>query len=383
MHKVLVNGLLLNDQFTGVQYYTEKLAEAIFSCANDNSYVQLLLSKNYKGSIENKDSKNIHKLSFSTENRIRRISFENFQLIKYFNIHNFDLYHATSYVLPFNWRKPSIVTVHDLIAIEYPSLCRPESALYFNFFLPRSIKSANHIIVLTEEVKSSIIQSYNIHENNITVIYPGIDKKFKKKYSENEKILIKEKYNLPNKYILFVGCIERKKNLVRLIESYAKLRNDTSISHKLILVGKNGWGHERVFSEIEKRNLTKEVKHLGYINDHDLPLIYSLADLFVFPSLYEGFGFPPLEAMACEVPVLVSNKGALPEITGGKCLQVDPYNIREIAEGMFILLTAKELREKSIQQGKNWVKQFTWENTAQKTLMLYNKVIESNETING
>ena len=140
---------------------------------------------------------------------------------------------------------------------------------------------------------------------------------------------------------------------------------------KLVIAGQKGWKYSPVLDAITRLGISNEILLIGYVPEEDLPGIYSMADAFVFPSLYEGFGIPPLEAMACETPVLVSDKGALPEITGGRCLQVDPFDVNEIAKGMYQLLTDDNLRNKSIINGKEWVKQFSWEKAAKETLGVY------------
>ena len=182
------------------------------------------------------------------------------------------------------------------------------------------------------------------------------------------------------KFFFFVGNIKQKKNLERLAQAYNLFKKNSHLQHKLVIVGKKAWKYKSFFNTILKLKLENDIIFTNYVPINDLPALFSMADLFVFPSLYEGFGIPPLEAMACEVPVLVSNKGALPEITGDNCLQVDPYNIQEIALGMQNLLTNHELRENSIQKGKKWTEKFSWEKTAKETLNIYNQVL--NETVN-
>ena len=380
MCKILINGLLLNNNFSGVQYYTENLIKALGSIEKAEIKYDVLLSNIYEGKIQSNQIVNKINCGFDTTNRIRRIFFENFKLQNYYKNKHYHLYHSPSYILPYNWGYPSVLTIHDLIALDFPEFCRSESAKYFDFFLPRSIKKANCIIAVSNKVKEDIIKHFRIDPDKINVIYHGIADTFLKIEAIDKLSRVKKLYHLPDNYILFVGNIEPKKNLERLICAFKLLRNTHKLDHKLVIAGKKGWKYNTVFRTIEELEISDKVIFTGYVPEEDLPVIYSMSDLFVFPSLYEGFGIPPLEAMACEVPVLVSNKGALPEVTGGKCLQIDPYNVGEIAEGMYKLLTDIELRDRSIQQGKEWVKHFSWEKAAIETYMVYKQTIQNNET---
>jgi len=291
MQKVLINGLQLSNKNTGVQYYTQNLYEEFFKQNNDKFNLHLIRSS----------SPGSHS---PINNRFERILFENLSLPNYFRKNNFDLYHSPNYVLPFFTNIPSVLTIHDLLTLDYPELCQHESALYFNLFLPRSVKKAIKIIAVSNTVKNDILRHFNISEEKIKVIYHGVNPIFKKSFDE----AILKKYHLPDKYILFVGNIEPKKNLERVIKAFDLLKKNADIPHKLAIVGKKGWKYNTVFKTITELKIEKEVILCGYVPEGDLPVIYSMADLFVFPSLYEGFGIPPLEAMACEVPVLVSDK---------------------------------------------------------------------------
>ncbi len=366
--KILINGLQIGKNNTGVQYYTKHLYNAIKKI-NPVSLKVILYKQN-----TNPRSPFFFNLFLSflspSKNRLFRILNENYCLPRYLRKHNFYLFHSPNYVLPFFFKTPSIVTVHDLFTFDFPKLCRWKSVMYFKLFLPRSIQKTDKIISVSETVKNDILSRFNIPHDKVVVIPLGVPAFFRKTINP----FFLSKYAITNSYILFVGNIEPKKNLVRLIEAYHKLICEEKISHQLIIAGKKGWKYKEVFSIVQSLNLQDKVVFTGYVPEHDLPALYSMAELFVFPSVYEGFGIPPLEAMACEIPVLASNTGALPETTGGNCLLVNPYNIDEIAEGIYKLLTDKNLRKSYIEKGKKWVESFTWERTARKTLEVYKQV---------
>lgn len=370
MKKILINALQLNNKNSGVQYYTRNLINAIGK-PEYNFTIQSLVSKNY---LKENDCITPIFINFYSQNRFKRIYLENFILPKKLYKENFSLYHATNYVLPYFLKFSNVLTIHDLLTFDFPELCQNRSVLYFKKFIPRSIKNANAIIVPSQVVKKDILRYFREASEKIHVIYHGVNSIFKKERSKDELTRIKIKYQLPDKYILFVGNIEPKKNLEGVLMAFHQIRNKTG--HLLVIAGKKGWKYKNVFRTVHSLKLHNKVVFTGYFPEHDLPALYSMADLFVFPSIYEGFGIPPLEAMACEVPVLVSNKGSLPEITGGKCVQVNPYDVEDIAKNMYRLLIDDELRKKSVKEGRQWVKQFTWERTAEQTLKVYHSVLD-------
>lgn len=360
--KVITNGLQLNNKNTGVQYYTENLYEELRKYKDQNHIFDMVQSK-------------FNKYAHLSKNRVIRICFENLCLPFLLHINEYDLYHSPNYVLPYFIQTHSVLTIHDLITLDYPEFCQTESVLYFKMLFSRSIKKATKIIAVSKKVKEDILRHFNIPQEKIEVIYHGVKSHFKKVLDKELLIKIKIKYLLPDKYILFVGNIEPKKNLEKLIKAYDILKKNSDIKHKLVITGKNGWKYKSVYKIISELKIENEIIFTDYVPEDDLPAIYSMSDLFAFPSLYEGFGIPPLEAMACEVPVIVSNKGALPEITGGKCMRVDPYSISDICNGIYKLLTENQLRNTSILEGKEWVKHFSWEKTAKETLKVYEQAI--------
>ena len=231
--KILINGLSIGKQNTGVQYYSKYLHINL----KNNCEVELL-TLNY---------------SF-LKNSFARIFYENFFLNSFFNKKNYSIYHATNYVIPFFFKKKCILTVHDLITIDYPKLCKNTSVIYFKLLFKSSLKKAEKIITVSETVKRDIIKHFNVNESKIRVISLGINPIFKRTLN----VSVFNKYNLPKKYILFVGNIEAKKNLKNLVIAFAKLKKNNSCTHKLVFVGKKGW---------KVSGLMKLIKRLGLEND--------------------------------------------------------------------------------------------------------------------
>ena len=183
------------------------------------------------------------------------------------------------------------------------------------------------------------------------------------------------KNNLPSKMILNVGTLEPRKNVVSLIKAFEKLKQKGYKDYKLVIAGEKGWLYKQIFKEVEHRDLKKEILFLGVVKDEDLPMLYNCADMFVYPSLYEGFGLPPLEAMACGIPVITSNTSSLPEVIGDAGIMVDPGDVNSLCEAMYNVLTDKELRCQMSKKGLKRAKLFSWEKAANEILEIYDDAL--------
>jgi len=374
--KILINALLLNSRFSGVQFSTENLLLSLAKIDSPLQELEVLLPADYPGQFKDRQYVRSHKTLFPAARRLKRIFYEHFRLPGLLRKEKAQLYHATGYILPWFLKTPNVLTVHDLIALDYPQYCKNENALYFRLCLPRSIKRADRIIAVSYTVKEDILRRFKIDPEKIDVVYHGVDASFKKIVAGQILERVRNKYHIPQQYILFVGNLEPKKNLVRLIDAFLLLKKKNAIPHKLLIVGQDGWKSEAIHKRLERSGDTSDIVFTGYVDNEDLPAIYSMAALFAFPSLYEGFGLPVLEAMACGTPVLISDRGALPEIAGNIFPQVDPTSVPDIAAGMLKCLTDEVLRARNIRYGLERVKTFTWENTAWQTLEVYNSLTQ-------
>ena len=284
----------------------------------------------------------------------------------------------------------TVVTVHDLGAQYLPKTHQVKQRLYLNFMTHRQLKSATHIIAVSQATKDDLVKKVGIPKEKISVVYEGYDKeKFKvqnSKFKVNQTI---KQYNLTyHDYFLFVGTIQPRKNLERLIRAYRLQLTDYSQSKKavsgsqsavsnlpkLVLAGGKGWLSDEIYGLPKKLGIEEHVKFLGYVPDEDLPALYSGAKAFLFPSLFEGFGLPILEAMACGCPVLTANTSSLPEVAGKAALLVNPYSVDDITQGIAKLTMNHELRTKLTNLGLEQVKKFSWEKAAQETLAVLEKV---------
>jgi glycosyltransferase involved in cell wall biosynthesis len=283
-----------------------------------------------------------------------------------------DLFHATDHLLPRLSQVKSVFTLHDLVFRFYPETHKPLNRWFLTLMMPRFLQAADAVIAVSECTKRDAIRLYGVDESKIRVIYEGVNPRFRPATPEAISVVC-QKHGLPEHFILSVGTIEPRKNLDTLLEAYRALRHRET-QCKLVIVGKKGWLYHGFFRRLRDLGLEDEVIFPGFVSDEDLPALYSAADLFIFPSLYEGFGLPPLEAMACGTPVVTSDVSSLPEIVGDAAITVDPHNAEELAEDILRILGDPELRVRLQNKGLARAKIFSWEDTAKKTLEIYEEV---------
>jgi glycosyltransferase involved in cell wall biosynthesis len=264
-----------------------------------------------------------------------------------------------------------VLTIHDMATYRIINKYDKFRMFYHKTVLPFLLRKVDKIITVSENSKADIIRFLNVPKEKVTVIYNGVDTDF---FPRNRSVCRERlgKYTLPEEFILYVARLEHPgKNHVRLLQAFKKLKENTHLPHKLVLAGARSFRHTVIFETIKKLQLEKVVFFTGYFPDEDLPLLYNLADLFVFPSLYEGFGIPVLEAMASGVPVVASNKSSIPEVVGEAGVLFDPLNAHDIADSMIRVLTDTGLYKSMIEKGFKQVKSFSWMKMAISTLEIY------------
>lgn len=286
---------------------------------------------------------------------------------------NIDLYHATNFVLPPTRKHTkTIVTVHDLSFIRVPEAATPRLKAYLNAVVPLSIKRADHIIADSAATQKDLIELYRIKPEKISVLLSGVNECFR---PIDDLTSIQDKYNLPEgPYIFSVGTVQPRKNYERVVDSLARLRA-AKIDIDLVIAGGKGWLEGPLYRKIEETGLTEHVHMLGFVHDEDLPALYSGANCVAFPSLYEGFGFPVLESMACGTPVITSNISSLPEVAGEAALMVNPKNTDELVYALRRVIEDQTLREKMIADGFQQAAKFTWQASAQSLVRIYREVL--------
>ncbi len=276
-----------------------------------------------------------------------------------------------------------VITVHDLSFLKtkkskrYPQYFSTRKNIWhFMIDVCRLLKKFDLITTVSENTKRDIMDLCQVPEEKIKVIYPGLEKDYFYMQNKEDRELkkIKKKYNLPDKFILYLGTIEPRKNISGLIEAYDLIcRKDPGFRHELILVGAKGWKNEKIISTWEKSPNKNKIRFIGYVPKEEKKYFYNLASVFVYPSFYEGFGFPPLEAMACGTPVITSFTSSLPEVVGKAALTIDPYNINDIAFNIISLEKDRFLRKELIKKGFENSEKFNWNKTALNYLEILKK----------
>jgi glycosyltransferase involved in cell wall biosynthesis len=282
-----------------------------------------------------------------------------------------DVFHATDHLLPRLSRVKSVLTVHDLIFQFYPETHKPLNRWFLTLMMPRFLQAADSVIAVSKSTKKDAMDFYGLDEERIEVIYEGVHARFRPAPSDAISVVLR-KYGLVGGFILSVGTIEPRKNLTSLLEAYHVLKNQGT-PRRLVIVGKKGWLYADFFRRLSELGLEDEVIFPGFVPDDDLPALYSAADLFVFPSLYEGFGLPVLEAMACGVPVITSNTSSLPEVAGEAALLIAPRDIGGLVKAIQLTLADEQTRTEMRDQGVQQAAKFSWEKAARETLLVYSK----------
>jgi glycosyltransferase involved in cell wall biosynthesis len=282
-----------------------------------------------------------------------------------------DIYHSPDFVLPPLRRAKGIVTVHDLSFMRVPGCAEPRLRAYLEKSVPRAVKAAHRVLADSRNTHNDLVELLEVSPNKISVVPGAVDAIFAPVNDSARLGQASAQYSLPRRFIVSVGTLEPRKNYPRLISAYARLRRTTGLPHKLVIVGKPGWLYDDIYERVRKEGMVEHVQFLGFVPDRDLATIYSLADLMVFPSLYEGFGIPPLEAMACGTPVVSSSNSSLPESVGDAALTVDASDTDAISDAMAHVLGDDDLSARLIRLGQIRAAQFTWHAAARSLLTAY------------
>lgn len=295
-----------------------------------------------------------------------------------------DLFHEPDFVLPPTRRGTlTLLTVHDLTFMRDPDSALPQLRRYLEQVVPRSVQRATHVLADSLATKKDLAELFSVSPDKITVIPGGVSDCFSPVTDPARLAEVRAKYNLgPDPFILGLGTIQPRKNYTRLIQAFATFRTKTidlkSVTTKfqfptfnLVIVGGKGWMYDDIFAEVKRQGLEEYVLFPGFVDDDDLPALYSAASVLAYPSLYEGFGLPVLEAMACGTPVVTSNTSSLPEIAGDAALAVSPTNPVALSGALLNAVADEALRAQMIERGLKQARRFTWEDAARQLLAVY------------
>jgi glycosyltransferase involved in cell wall biosynthesis len=372
---------LMEGRRTGVEEYTLNLLRAILEIDRDNDYVLFFNSWKEPGSDFSwlKQYSNVKIKRFRWPNKILNLFFWYFGWPKIDKMcEGADVVFLPNIIFASVSRNVKLMTtIHDLSFERYPEHFSFKRRLWHMFINTKRIcQRSDRIIAVSDSTRNDIIELYKTDSKKIQVIHSAAGEKFKMINRNDPKLLeIKEKYGLPYKFILYLGTIEPRKNIIALVRAFGALKDSASLEKKedlgkikLVIAGEKGWLAEKIYEEIETSRFKHDIRIVSPVDDQDKEYFYNLAALFVYPSFFEGFGFPPLEAMKCGVPVVCSNNSSLPEVVGEAAILVDPDKPEDLFRAMSQILSERKLREIMIAKGLLRSVEFSWKKTAKQTL---------------
>ncbi len=288
-----------------------------------------------------------------------------------------DVFFSPTHYAPRFSRIPRVISVMDIAYLLYPETFNKDDLYQLVNWTMYSIKKSKKVITISQNSKNDIISRYRLKHDKVEVVYPGI----KPGSNDMSQEKVREKYNIEGPFILFVSTLQPRKNLVRLIEALVKIEETTKV--KLVVVGRKGWKYEEILAAPKKYGVEDKVIFLDFVDDHDLTELYKEAELFVMPSLYEGFGLPVLEAMKNGCPVAMSNISSLPEAGGVAAAYFDPKSVEDMATVITDVLKDKKMQENMRKKGYEQVKKFSWEKSARETLKILESAVKTNTSTNN
>ncbi|MBI5555107.1 MAG: glycosyltransferase family 4 protein [Elusimicrobia bacterium] len=361
---IAIDARTISNNKTGIGNYIKNICEKLPIIDKNNIYIY------YQEKLRH-SLKNIPIVSVIS--RVLYFLYDNLVFPFQLTLQKIDLYHNPAFMLPLvNFGYKKIITVNDLGFYTFGhDFAKGWHARHMKMMLPLSIKRADKIVAISQATKNQVIDLFQVAPDKIVVTYLGVSEKYRVIPSQIEVKEVLHKYRIEKPYILFVGTMDPRKNLVRLIKAFQNVKRQKN-DLKLVIVGNKG----ELFSiELDKMVDSGDIILTGYIGEEELVYLYNGASIFTFPSLYEGFGLPILEAMACGTPVITSNVYSMPEVAGEAAILVNPESTDEISAAINRLLQDEPFRKSLIEKGLRRVREFTWEKTAQSTLAVYKEVM--------
>lgn len=289
-----------------------------------------------------------------------------------------DVVHATVNVSPVLTSRPSVVTVHDLAFLRFPDQYPGIKQRYLTVLTRRSVEHATRVIAVSENTRSDVLHFYDIDPEHVIVVPNGVDPSMTPITDERKLEAFRRRHGLPHEFILFLGTLQPRKNLIALLRAWAEL--DARERLPLIVVGAQGWMYEPIYDEARSLGVAGHIVFKGFAEPEELVSWYSAATMFVYPSLYEGFGMPVVEAMACGTPVIASNASSLPEVAGDAALLVDPWDVQGLGEAIEQLTNDRQLRDDLSRRGIEQSAKFSWARTARKTADVYRQAVADHDS---
>lgn len=343
----------------GVSHYTLSLLNALSAFDQANEYVFMVSEPQLANHCSPMPSRSSITPGWATRHAASRVLWEHALLAGEARRQRLDVLHAPVNVLPLRLPCPGVVTIHDLAFLRLPECFRPARRHYQHYFARQSARRASVVIAVSENTRQDMIECWGIPAERIRVIPPILDERFRRPYPKEAVSAFRQQHHLLQPYILYLGTLEPRKNISRLLDAYALLKRETSLPHQLVVAGAQGWYYQSLERQARALGLQDQIYFTGYVVEEDKPLWYHAADLFVYPSRYEGFGLPVAEAMACGAPVVTSNVSSLPELVGDNAgfgaqaaLMVAPDDTEALAralqQGLGDFTLRQQLRERGL-----------------------------------
>jgi glycosyltransferase involved in cell wall biosynthesis len=369
--KIGIDCRMYSSAFTGIGRYVHELTDRLFEIDRENEYVLFFNEPEFE-KFQPK-SPRVKKVLVNARHYSMA---EQWKFLRILNREKLDMMHFTHFNAPILYRRPFVVTIHDLTLSFYPGkkMNSPAYRIAYQLTLGHAVKKAEKVIAVSRNTSKDLQKLFKVPAEKIAVIYEGVGSNFKRvEESAAQTQKIKAKYHLDKPYLLYTGVWRSHKNLTNLLEAFYILKNEYGFDGYLVITGRQDPLYApEIVDKAMSLQLEPDVIFTGLVADEDLIPLYNGALMYVFPSLYEGFGLPPLEAMACGIPVAASNTSCIPEICGeGNAIFFNPMNVRNMAEKIFEVISRKSLREELIRRGLERVKFFSWDKMAQETLKIY------------
>lgn len=370
--RVGFDGTLHGARTTGAGEYQRQLLRHLPEAAPD---LQLVLYAARGTVLAPAPGTEVHEMPWAADQRVRRVVQGALSWRRRWRADQLDLLHVPFYYLPPGAPAKSIVTIYDTRFLRFPETYPAARAAFLRAAVPSSLRRARMVLTISEFSKAEIVELVGLEPDRVRVTRLAPRADFGRALTPERRTAVRAKYRLPRSYILSTSTLEPRKNLARTIEAFAQLRREhKDVPQELVLVGTRYFGASDIDAAIRRHGLSAVVHIMGYVDDEDMPALYDMADVFVYPSLYEGFGIPPLEAMACGTPVVAAASSSIPEVVGDAARLVDPLSVESIADGLRAVLTDERDAARLAALGRERTKLFSWQRAAAETAAAYRQV---------
>jgi glycosyltransferase involved in cell wall biosynthesis len=379
MMRVGIDATAVPLQRTGAGNYIVSLIRALGRVDRSNEYVVFGKAEHEAELAPNGGDSNIHFIRRDFSGRGARITWEQAGLPGQVRAHRLDVLHSPHYTMPLRRAARSVVTFCDMTFVLHPELHQPVKRIFFPTMMRLSARRADRLIAISESTRDDLVRLWAVDPARVSVVPLAADEGFRLRPAE-EVAETCGRYGLqPGAYILYVGMLEPRKNVDRLVEAFGRLARELP-GIDLVIAGRRGWMYDRIFARVEELGLQDRVRFTGYVSSQDLPALYGGARLFTYPSTYEGFGIPVLEAMSCGTPVVTTNVSSMPEVAGDAAILVSPDDVAGLAAAVLRVCTEPALRDDLACRGLARAKAFSWERCARETIAVYEAALGGGES---